>query len=124
MNLADMLCYADISELTRIAEAYDCTCSSHSKNELIQSILSTVQRRDVMESRVGEMTGNDLRFLNSLVFENRTAYSLEELKARALGEEPALIEIRRLGKSFPIHRVPRIYPQRQEHGTETPSRTG
>ncbi|WP_147423822.1 hypothetical protein [Cohnella endophytica] len=89
MNLADMLCYADIAELTAIAEAYDCDCSSHSKNELIQSILSTVQRRDVMESRVGEMTGNDLRFLNSLIFETRTAYSLEELKARALGGEPA-----------------------------------
>ncbi|TFE30015.1 hypothetical protein [Cohnella luojiensis] len=92
MNLADMLCYADIAELTRIAETYDCNCSSHSKNELIQSILSTVQRRDVMESRVGEMTGNDLRFLNSLVFENRTAYSLEELKARALGGEPAKVD--------------------------------
>ncbi len=37
------------------------------------------------------MTGNDLRFLNSLVFEKRTAYSLEELKARALGEGPALL---------------------------------
>lgn len=93
MNLADMLCYADIAELTRIAETYDCSCSSHSKNELIQSILSTIQRRDVMESRVGEMTGNDLRFLNSLVFEKRTAaYSLEELKARALGGEPASID--------------------------------
>lgn len=87
MNLADMLVFADIAELTRIAETYDCTCSSHSKNELIQSILSTVQRRDVMESRVEQMTGNDLRFLNSLVFENRSAYSLEELKARALNSE-------------------------------------
>ncbi|WP_373229696.1 hypothetical protein [Cohnella sp.] len=89
MNLADMLVFADIAELTRIAETYDCDCSSHSKNELIQSILSTVQRRDVMESRVEEMTVNDLRFLNSLVFENRAAYSLEELKARALNGEQA-----------------------------------
>lgn len=88
MNLADMLCYADIAELTRIAETYDCTCSSHSKNDLIQSILTTVQRRDVMESRVEEMTGNDLRFLNSLVFESRKTYSLEELKARVLSNEP------------------------------------
>ncbi|QJD82439.1 hypothetical protein [Cohnella herbarum] len=92
MNLADMLVYADISELTTIAETYDCTCSSHSKNELIQSILATVQRRDVMESRVGEMMGNDLRFLNSLIFEDRTAYSLEELKARALSGDSKTIE--------------------------------
>lgn len=87
MNLADMLCYADIAELTAIAETYDCSCSSHSKNDLIQSILATVQRRDVMESRIGEMNAADLRFLNSLLFEGRGAYSLEELKARALGGE-------------------------------------
>ncbi|TVY04583.1 hypothetical protein [Cohnella terricola] len=83
MNLADMLCYSDIAELKKIAQTYDCPSGGHSKNELIQSILATVQRRDVLESRVGEMTGSDLRFLNSLVFENRKAYSLEELKARA-----------------------------------------
>lgn len=85
MNLADMLCYADIAELTSIAETYECTCSSHSKNELIQSILAAVQRRDALETRVGEMGPADLRFLNSLLFESRGAYSLEELKARALG---------------------------------------
>src|SRR5262245_13949368 len=89
MNLADMLVYADIAELTAIAETYDCTCSSHSKNELIQSILSTVGRRDVIESRVSEMTAADLRFLNSLLFESRGSYSLEELKARALAGDPA-----------------------------------
>lgn len=89
MNLAEMLVYADIAELTRIAEAYDCTCSNHSKNDLIQSILTTVQRRDVMESRVEEMNGNDLRFLNSLLFETRAVYSIEELKARALTSDPA-----------------------------------
>lgn len=92
MNLADMLCYADIAELTRIAETYDCSCSSHSKNELIQSILSTVQRRDVLETRVDEITASDLRFLNSLLFESRPAYSLEELKARALGSDPAVLK--------------------------------
>lgn len=89
MNLADMLVFADIAELTAIAETYECTCSSHSKNELIQSILSTAQRRDVIESRVGEMTASDLRFLNSLLFESQGSYSLEELKARALAGESA-----------------------------------
>ncbi len=89
MNLAEMLVYADIAELTAIAETYECSCSSHSKNELIQSILSTVGRRDVIESRVGEMTAADLRFLNSLLFESRGSYSLEELKARALAGDTA-----------------------------------
>lgn len=102
MNLADMLCYTDIAELTRIAEAYDCTCSSHSKNELIQSILTTVQRRDVMESRVSAMTGNDLRFLNSLVFEKRASYSLEELKARALAGESTLADQTTVSKDMLI----------------------
>jgi len=89
MNLADMLCYADIAELTRIANAYSCDCSGHSKNELIQSILATVQRRDVLEELVADMNGGDLRFLNSLLFESRSAYSLEELKARAEAGEQA-----------------------------------
>ncbi|MFC4599057.1 hypothetical protein [Cohnella hongkongensis] len=84
MNLADMLCYADIAELKKIADTYECASTSHSKNELIQNILATVQRRDVIESRIREISGSDMRFLNSLVFENRNAYSLEELKARAL----------------------------------------
>lgn len=83
MNLAEMLSYADIDQLTRIARTYDCDCGSHSKNELIQSILSVIKRREALESRMEEMNEHDLRFLNSLLFENRTSYSLEELKARA-----------------------------------------
>lgn len=87
MNLADMLCYADIDQLTRIARTYDCSCGSHSKNDLIQSILAAVQRREALECRMEEITGDDLRFLSSLLFENRGSYSLEELKARACGTE-------------------------------------
>lgn len=92
MNLADMLCYADIEQLTRIADTYRCECSSHSKNELIQTILSTVQRRDVLESRVEDMSMEDMRFLNSLLFEQRAAYSLEELTARAMLAAPEKAE--------------------------------
>ncbi|CAM3944633.1 hypothetical protein COLU111180_15850 [Cohnella lubricantis] len=88
MNLADMLCYADIEQLTRIADTYRCECSSHSKNELIQTILTTVQRRDVLESQVEDMSLEDMRFLNSLLFEQRAAYSLEELTARAMLATP------------------------------------
>ncbi|WEK55713.1 MAG: hypothetical protein P0Y55_06620 [Candidatus Cohnella colombiensis] len=85
MNLADMLSYADITDLVQIAESYECEYKGHSKNMLIQSILSAVQYRKALESRVSEMSGNDLRFLNSLLFETQKSYSLEELKARALG---------------------------------------
>lgn len=82
MNLADMLSYADIQELSRIARTYDCECNGHSKNELIQSILSTVGRRDVFEERVGSLSLEDIRFLNSILFDTRSSFSLEELIAR------------------------------------------
>jgi hypothetical protein len=109
MNLADMLCYADIDQLTRIAKTYDCNCSSHSKNELIQSILAVLQRRDSLESRVEEMSGDDLRFLNSLLFETRNAYSLEELRARAIGTA-ALIPKQSLPKPESASPVPVAAP--------------
>lgn len=83
MNLADMLCYADIGQLSRIANTYDCICNGHSKNELIQSILSKVNRREVFERELGALPTEDVRFLNSILFEPRDMFSLEELLARA-----------------------------------------
>ncbi|GGD69081.1 hypothetical protein [Paenibacillus nasutitermitis] len=82
MNLADMLSYADIGQLSRIATTYQCECSGNSKNELIQSILSTVNRREVFETQIGSMKMEDLRFINSLLFDPRDSFSLEELIAR------------------------------------------
>ncbi|MDF2814181.1 MAG: hypothetical protein K0Q81_381, partial [Paenibacillus sp.] len=83
MNLADMLCYADIQQLSSIANTYDCQCNGHSKNELIQSILSKVNRRDVFEQQLTKLSIEDIRFLNSIVFDKRDLFSLEELVARA-----------------------------------------
>jgi hypothetical protein len=83
MNLADMLCYADIQQLSSIASTYDCKCNGHSKNELIQSILSKVNRKDVFEREVGALSTEHIRFLNSIVFDTRDLFSLEELVARA-----------------------------------------
>jgi hypothetical protein len=82
MNLADMLSYADIHDLSRIASTYKCECNGHSKNELIQSILTTVSRKDVFERQVEDLTIEDVRFLNSLIFDGRGSFSLEELIAR------------------------------------------
>ncbi|MEF3301782.1 hypothetical protein [Paenibacillus sp. GYB003] len=83
MNLAEMLCYADIGQLSRIANTYDCKCNGHSKNELIQSILAQVGRKDVFERELGALRTEDIRFLNSIMFEMRDMFSLEELIARA-----------------------------------------
>ncbi|TBL79725.1 hypothetical protein [Paenibacillus thalictri] len=82
MNLADMLSYADIQELSRIAENYDCNCNGHSKNELIQSILTKVSRREVFEGQIESLQLEDVRFLNSILFDPRNSFSLEELVAR------------------------------------------
>ncbi|MGO4693126.1 hypothetical protein AB4Z50_02485 [Paenibacillus sp. 2TAB26] len=91
MNLSDMLGYADIQQLSRIADVYRCECNGHSKNDLIQSILSTVSRNDVFEAQISSMKMEDLRFLNSLLFEARNSFSLEDLLARVqhsrFGEE-------------------------------------
>jgi hypothetical protein len=82
MNLADMLCYADIHDLSRIAGTYNCDCTGHSKNELIQSILATVGRRDVFEQQVTRLAIEDIRFLNSLIFDKMGTFNIEELVAR------------------------------------------
>ena len=82
MNLAELLSYADIGELARIAKTYNCNCNTNSKNELIQSILVQVGRRDVFESHFSTMNIEDIRLLNSLLFDTRDSYSLEELTAR------------------------------------------
>lgn len=95
MNFADMLSFADIQQLTRIAHYYNCECNENSKNDLIQSILSTVSRRDILEQHINRLSLEDLRFLNSILFDQRNSFSLEELVARvgqtrfAKTEEPA-----------------------------------
>ncbi|MFC4777581.1 hypothetical protein ACFO9Q_12360 [Paenibacillus sp. GCM10023252] len=82
MNLADMLGFADTQQLSRIADVYQCECNRHSKNELIQSILGAVSRREVFDAQISAMPIEDLRFLSSLLFESRSSFSLEELIAR------------------------------------------
>ncbi|MDQ6418214.1 hypothetical protein RB620_02070 [Paenibacillus sp. LHD-117] len=82
MNLSDMLGYADIGQLSRIANVYRCECNGNSKNELIQSILARVSRHDVFEEQISVMKLEEIRFLNSLLFESRESYSLEDLIAR------------------------------------------
>ena len=81
MNLADMLTYADIGQLSSIAAYYDCDCKRNSKHELIQSILVKMGRRDFFEEQIRQLETGDLRVLNSLAFDSRRGYSLEDLTA-------------------------------------------
>ena len=82
LKLVDMLGFADIAQLTRIADTYRCDCNGHSKHELIQAILSAISRRDVFDAQINQLPIEDLRFLHSLLFDSREAFSLEELLAR------------------------------------------
>jgi len=81
MNLSDMLSYADISQLSSIAKQYGCECNGHSKHELIQAILASAHRKEVISRSIDRLQLEELRFLNFLLFENIRAYSLEDLLA-------------------------------------------
>ncbi|GIQ67571.1 hypothetical protein [Xylanibacillus composti] len=83
MNLADMLSYADVKQLSTIAKHYECPCDTHSKRDMIQSILNTLNHREIFEKSIGSLELEDLRFIHALLFDQREAYSLEELTAKA-----------------------------------------
>jgi hypothetical protein len=83
MNLAEMLCYADIHQLNRIAKSYQCECDGHSKNELIQSILSRILRKESFLQQMDTLEREDVQFLQSLLFDPQDRFSIEELMARA-----------------------------------------
>lgn len=83
MNLADMLTFADIGQLNRIADYYQCECKPNSKHELIQSILSTLGSKPFFEQQVRQLNQADQRFLNNLLFDPRQYYGMEELIAIA-----------------------------------------
>ncbi|HEY2492588.1 MAG TPA: hypothetical protein VGI33_06740 [Paenibacillus sp.] len=81
MNLADMLTFADIGQLTTIASHYHCECKHNSKHELIQSILVTLNRNDFIGQQIKNLSVDDLRFLNAILFESRSYFNVEELIA-------------------------------------------
>ncbi|MBP1999557.1 hypothetical protein J2Z69_000576 [Paenibacillus shirakamiensis] len=83
MNLAEMLTYADIGHLSKIANHYQCRCNENSKNELIQSILHQVGRKEFIKEHVHQLSVEDFRFLNTLLFDQKQHFSLEELIACA-----------------------------------------
>lgn len=82
MLLAEMLGYADIAQLMRIAEMYRLECDGHSKHELMQTILAAALEKNRFEALLDGLSLEDERFLHSLLFDDRDAFSLEELLAR------------------------------------------
>lgn len=115
MRLSDLLGYADIRDLAKIAETYGCRCDGHSKHELIQSILSAACRRNVFEARVDAMNGWEIRFWSYLLFERKEEFDLGELIAlirqSVFPDEPgpegdareAIVRFKQLGWLFSGH---------------------
>jgi hypothetical protein len=83
MNLADMLGYADIYDLSRIAKNYACVCNGNSKNDLIQSILIAVNHKEVFDKQIKELSWEEIRLINHLIFNSRNKFGLEDLLAIA-----------------------------------------
>ncbi|GAB6935578.1 MAG: hypothetical protein C0P64_001340 [Bacillota bacterium] len=83
MRVADLLSFADIDDLHRIALTYRCPCDSHSKNELIQRILSRVLRDDEIARQYTDLDDDERRFVWALLAEGRACFTLEELLAKA-----------------------------------------
>src|SRR5690606_25420867 len=110
VNLSEMLSFADIGLLSKIARHYDCDCSSHSKNELIQAILTALNRRDTFELQLEQLTDTDIRLMNRLLLDQRPYFSLEELSAiikQSNRERPTTLGM----NAVDIHSVEDINPR-------------
>lgn len=83
MNVADLLSYADIQQLNRMAERLDCRCNTHSKKQLIQTILLQMKQRGIFGTELHELADEEMLFLMLLVFDRREWFSMEELLAKA-----------------------------------------
>lgn len=83
MNLAEMLLYADINQVNKIADSYNCDCDRHSKTEMIQSLIYTMLNKTNLELLASRITKVEEIFLNLLYIDTRDMYSFEELNAKA-----------------------------------------
>lgn len=83
MNLAEILVYTDIRQLHQIANHYGCECNTHSKNELITSLLSSLRHRKTIAQEVEQLSSEELHFFLLLFLDRRTVMSLEDLLAKA-----------------------------------------
>lgn len=78
MNLPDLLTYADINQLQKMAEHYELP-KTHSKHELIRTLLSNMQRPVWWHDRTQSMSRDEIRFLQLLFLDSREVFNLEEL---------------------------------------------
>lgn len=82
MNLPDLLTYADINQLQQMAEHYELP-KTHSKHELIKTLLSNMQRPAWWRNRTQSMSREEMRFWQLLFLDSRESFNLEELSGKA-----------------------------------------
>lgn len=83
MRLAEMLSYADIDQLHQLASTYSCDCNINSKNELIQSLLTSIKKDAIIDEQIEMLSQAEFHFLMHLVFDGRNSFTLEDLRAKA-----------------------------------------
>lgn len=81
MNLPDLLTYADISQLQKMAAHYELP-RTHSKHELIRTLLSHMQRPSWWLDRIQSMPVEEIRFWQLLFLDSRETFNLEELMGK------------------------------------------
>jgi len=83
MNLAEMLLYADINQINKIADSYNCNCDRHSKTEMIQALIFAMLSKSNLETQATKIDKLEETFLYLLYLNTRDNYSYEELVAKA-----------------------------------------
>ncbi len=82
MKFADLLTYADIDHLKRMALHYGCGEEDHSKNGLISKILFHLGGQSQLKGELEALSPEESRFLQQLCFDSRSVFSMEELLAK------------------------------------------
>lgn len=82
MNLDEMLIYADIDQINKIAENYYCQCDRHSKKDLIQTIIYTIFNKETLEKLIFQLDDIHFTYIQLLYLDSRNQYTIEDLLAK------------------------------------------
>ncbi|WP_132767010.1 hypothetical protein [Tepidibacillus fermentans] len=82
LNLAEMLLYADINHIKKIADHYQCQCDRHSKQDMIQSLIYKILQRQTMINTIKQVDHTEQTFILLLYLDQRNQFMIEDLLAK------------------------------------------
>ncbi|MFV9510677.1 hypothetical protein [Tepidibacillus sp. LV47] len=82
MNLAEMLLYADISHINKIADHYQCQCDRHSKQDMIQTLIYKILQKQTMLNILKQADDTEQTFMMLLYLDQRNQFTMEDLLAK------------------------------------------